>query len=313
MKAKSYKKQFYVLLVMAALLFFIVMNIDSSKEPPGFHQPSHQVTFLISEKMNIANENMKKGADTAANDFDVSLHFLIPDQGTSISDLLKEAKDKGSEAVIIAPKEPIEVDSLLTCKNLLFAGARQAIAKRVRYIGVNYHNAGSAIADEIIRHGNYHKKIYIVEHTAENDSIQELLRVMKSELAKADNTVELMTGDTTVEIRNLLKREPDAVLVALDHKQMVKTAMLIENNSNGKPELYGIGNSRELIPYIESGIITSTLVQDDFSIGYQAVECAVKQLNHETCSDIDTIRYSLIDKENIYSKEHEKLMFPFTR
>lgn len=310
MKVKCYKRYRILIWIVIVLLLFVFISNHVSKETPTFHQPAHDLSFVVGEDMNITWENMKKGADTAAADFDATVHFAVLDKTKTIEDVLEESADKGSDAWIIAPVGAIDEDLLSGKKTALFAGARVNSTSPLTYVGCNYKEMGSAVADEIIRHGNYHKNVYVVNEGKVNESIATLLQVLKTELAKADNGVQTI-GLSDVE--TVLDKEKQPVFVALNPKVLYRMAVKLEHSQTKHPELYGLGNSRELIPYIESGVITGSVVQDDFSIGYQAVACAVKKLEHQSCRDIDTIRFSLIDHENMYSKEHEKLLFPFIR
>ena len=74
--------------------------------------------------------------------------------------------------------------------------------------------------------------------------------------------------------------------------------------------LYGIGGSDQNVNALDEGIIQSMLVPDVFMMGYNSVQLMVQRIKfpHERKEKI--IDFYTINKENMFSKQNESILFP---
>ncbi|RTE02246.1 substrate-binding domain-containing protein [Paenibacillus whitsoniae] len=76
-------------------------------------------------------------------------------------------------------------------------------------------------------------------------------------------------------------------------------------------KLVGFDNSMNEVSFMEAGILQATVVQKPFNMGYLAVKTALQAHRGDPVSrKIDT-GSELITKENMYTNENQKLLFPF--
>ena len=74
-----------------------------------------------------------------------------------------------------------------------------------------------------------------------------------------------------------------------------------------------IDSSIEQIQFLESGVFDALVVQKPFNMGYLSVETAVDVTRgRKTETSIDS-GSELITKENMYTQENQKLLFPVTK
>ena len=72
----------------------------------------------------------------------------------------------------------------------------------------------------------------------------------------------------------------------------------------------GFDNSYEIINAVEMNIIKATIVQKPFNMGYLAVKTAYELIRHQKVSpNIDTGSV-LITRENMFTVQNQKLLFP---
>lgn len=76
-------------------------------------------------------------------------------------------------------------------------------------------------------------------------------------------------------------------------------------------KLVGFDNSMEEIAFLEEGILQATIVQKPFNMGYLAVKTAVQAIDGERVSALIDTGSEVITKANMYTKENQKLLFPF--
>lgn len=74
--------------------------------------------------------------------------------------------------------------------------------------------------------------------------------------------------------------------------------------------LYGIGRTEKLVYYLDKGIVDALLVTDDFVMGYTALQSLYRQLRYYAEIENETIPYILADRENLYTEENERILFP---
>ena len=67
----------------------------------------------------------------------------------------------------------------------------------------------------------------------------------------------------------------------------------------------------EAIQLMTEGVITGLVVQKPFNMGFLGVENAVKAAKGEKVNEVVNSGTALIDINNIYTIENQKLLFPF--
>ncbi len=91
-----------------------------------------------------------------------------------------------------------------------------------------------------------------------------------------------------------------------------KERAIKSNYKNIQFDLYGVGSTNRIISFLEQNIINGTATRNEFSIGYLAIENAVKLSNSKNISD-ETLKSKVITSDNMYSKENERVLFQFIR
>lgn len=76
--------------------------------------------------------------------------------------------------------------------------------------------------------------------------------------------------------------------------------------------LVGIGKSNNIVSYLESGTIDKAAVVNAYGIGYLGVDNALRAYRGEKAQS-RTVGYILVDKNNLFSKENQRLLFPLVQ
>lgn len=64
--------------------------------------------------------------------------------------------------------------------------------------------------------------------------------------------------------------------------------------------------------YVEKGILDVAVLQNPYMMGYYSVETAYKILTERPYEKSVYTDVTVVDRENLFSKEHQQLIFPFT-
>lgn len=112
---------------------------------------------------------------------------------------------------------------------------------------------------------------------------------------------------------NLLLTKPEIKgIISLNEPSTVGAAKAVQDlGANSRVKLIGFDNSMDEIAFLEDGILQAIVVQKPFNMGYLAVKTALQVYNGEKVSSRIDTGSEVITKENMYTSENQKLLFPF--
>lgn len=124
------------------------------------------------------------------------------------------------------------------------------------------------------------------------------------------NSDESIARQLTIDAVNKYNRI-DA-FVCLNAYATVGTARgIIELNKSNEIKIIGFDSTPEEIEYLEKGYIELLVVQNPFSMGYLGVKYAIDAVNGINMPEKVSTGTVVINKENMYLPENQKLVFPF--
>ena len=112
--------------------------------------------------------------------------------------------------------------------------------------------------------------------------------------------------------RELLEKYPDMnMIVGLNEYSAVGAARaVLELGLSDQIRMAGIDSSIEQIQLLEAGVYEALAIQKPFNMGYLGVETAVRAVQGEAVEQNIDSGSELITKENMYTEENQKLLFP---
>lgn len=132
-----------------------------------------------------------------------------------------------------------------------------------------------------------------------------------------DQVAEIVFCDSDIEkasrlTKELLEKYPDMnMIVGLNEYSSVGAARAVkELGFDRKICMGGIDSSTEQIQLLEEGVFEALAIQKPFNMGYLGVETAVKAVRGEKTEEEIDSGSELITKENMYTEENQKLLFP---
>ncbi|WP_233531968.1 substrate-binding domain-containing protein [Paenibacillus alkalitolerans] len=114
-------------------------------------------------------------------------------------------------------------------------------------------------------------------------------------------------------MKRLLTEHPDlSGIVGLNEASTVGAGKAIrELGLAGTVKLVGFDSSVDEVKLLEEGIMQTTVIQRPFNMGYLSVKTALQALNGEKVPPVIDTGSIMISKDNIYTEENQKLLFPF--
>ena len=120
-------------------------------------------------------------------------------------------------------------------------------------------------------------------------------------------------NDSKEKINLQTQRRVDIVM-ALDNASFVEAGEAAKDNDLYGAVLYGIGNSTEAVYYLDAGWAQCLVAPNEFDAGYESVAELIKKRRNFFYKMKDRqITYTVLTRENLFSKENRNLLFTISR
>lgn len=267
------------------------------------------------------------GAKMAAKDYNVNLMVVAPDAEDDYkrqNELIEWAINQKPDAIALSPASYTE--STKTAQKvvqnkikliLIDSSVNENIENAI--ISTNNYFAGKKMGQYMKKYIQKDSKIAIVGHVKTASTAIEREEGLRTALGKEeDRIVEVVFCDSdygkaynlTVD---LLNKHPDISMIAgLNEYSSVGAARAIKDlGLAGMTKVIGFDSSTEEVELLEEGVFQAIVIQKSFNMGYLGIEAAVKAVNNENVLKNVDSGSQLITKDNMYTKENQKLLFPF--
>jgi len=273
---------------------------------------------------------VKDGIAVAANEFGVLVKVVGPsskseeDVEAQIKILEQTIAEKPDAIVIVATDynklvEPVERAKEEGIKIITMdSGINSDVSEC--FIATDNIEAGRKAADELVKLLDEDAVVAIIGHVQGTKTAIDREKGVREGLAKhnikkiygpyfSDGLSEKASRIT----KELIAAKPEIKgIVGLNEGSTVGVARALkEMGLSGRIKLVGFDNSFDEIKLIEEGVIQATVVQNPFNMGYRAIEMAVKSLKGEKIEKWINTGSVAVTKENMYSNENQRLLFPF--
>ncbi|WP_248925090.1 substrate-binding domain-containing protein [Paenibacillus hamazuiensis] len=111
----------------------------------------------------------------------------------------------------------------------------------------------------------------------------------------------------------LIRSEPNLHgIIGLNEVSTIGALQAVKRlNAGGTIKMVGFDSSPEEIASLEEGILQVIVVQKPFNMGYLAVKTAFEAISGKRVTGYIDTGSEVITKENMYTNENQKLLFPF--
>ena len=313
---------FLLLLGFFAVSFLILtFDVFGEEKPPEFYN----ISVIVRGKNSDSWESIKQGAEQAASEMNVELSFITLSEENNIEEqvaLLNREHTGDADAIVLSASDSTElVDTIEHIAEDIPVVCIESPVESPSvssYVSADNFEMGIQLGEEIIKSGNSRKRLAVVENSSGVKSVQLRRDGLMSVLGQFGGDIYRWTIPNNTDeakrglARELRKKEVD-VVVTLDTAALELTAQAVSEEQAYYLDLFGIGASGRIASFIEQDIITATVVQNDFGIGYLGIKAAVDQLKHLTPEPEIQVEYRVINWKNMYDPENQRLIFPFIR
>jgi len=312
------------------LLLAIMVAVSSCAGTTDEASKKKNVALIVKMKHGDYWKTVKMAAEVAAKEFDVNLNFYAPDYEEDIVgqvELIKQAIQDGTDAIVLAPSDPMALEAAAQPQigktiPLIIIDSEMESFKGKSFIGTDQYDSGVKAGERLAQLVGEPSKVAILSYVTKAGNAEQrekgLLEALGRHPEVAIVAKEYMASDkqlATDLTRQLLDEHPDlAGIAALNATLSLGAAEEIERRGlTGKVRIVAIDSPSEVLSYIQEGVIQATITQKPFTMGYLGVKHAVESLRGmQVPARVDT-GAKVIDLENMFWSENQKLLFPFVK
>lgn len=323
---KKNKVLAFILILLAFVVSFVILNRDRIFEKKN--SEPYEISVICRSKSAERSTTIKQGIDQAAKDLNAEVSFITLSNENSaqeqISLLQREIKN-GADAIVIAPvnsvdlKQPIEKAQ----KSVPVVTMQSTVdsMKGLQYISCDNLKLGSALANTMVKNGITQNRIIILRNSMDCSNIHQRYLGVLQQLNSTKNQIEYWdipddpqeAYDTA---KGLLQNSSANTLIALDGVTLEAAAKAerdLLKNGIAQVQIYGIGRTNTVVSLLDEQIINSIGVENEYNLGYLSIKTAINNINKKHETNNTNINFAIVDHENMYNSDNQRLLFPFVR
>ena len=288
-----------------------------------------RVTLVLKTETDVAEfwGMLLSGVERAAEEYNVKLKVLTSPTETAIDTQIELIRQTVAEKPDVMILTAADYDRCAEATEEAIAAGISVVAVdtdvnaegRACYVGSDNYEMGLEMGQQMASYLPEGGKVAVIQHMLTTTTGIDRTRGVIDALTKAGN-IEILGSfccDNSIDraralTQELLEQEPDiSGFVCTNEVCNVGAAnALVELGMGGKVFVVGCDNSQRQIAFLEQNIIQAIVTQRPFNMGYIAVQQAVGAASGEKSEDFVEVPCVLITRENMYTQENQKLLFP---
>lgn len=269
---------------------------------------------------------LKYGLKMAAEEEGIELAVVDVEEGLDAEaqkKVFEREIEDGADALIVQPvldKNDQEVLKKIEKRVPVMLVGYEAEKGETRYdlpvIKEDNYEMGQALAEEMLKdfEGNIEeKKIGLLLASTDFNMLSSRECGFKDALEDKNANILELSLDSLLDREENTESKVD-IVIALDDSNLTAIGEYLASSQPHGELLYGIGQSTEAIYYLDKGIAECVVVPDEFNVGYQSLSEVARKLDHyfENMKK-QTVSYSVIRKETLFSKENQELLLTMSQ
>jgi len=323
------KKKIYFIIVAVCICMMIVLLIGKMRYHS--YQESRTLNMVLIPKLGEGSNDfwtsVIEGAKMGAKEYDVNLTVMAPNSELEYeyqNELIQNAIDMKPDVIILAPlhfENNTEAAKKIKENGIKLVLLDSYLNETIQdcFIGTDNYQAGVDMGIWMREYVKDDTQIAIVSHIKESSTAIERESGVREGLGVDEDRVVAVlysNADYDVaynEVRKLLEENPDIDLIGgLNLHSIIGSARAVRDMGlDEKVTIIGFDNVTEAIQLMTEGTIEGLVVQKPFNMGFLGIENAVKMESGKKVKTVVNSGIAMIDIDNIYTIENQKLLFPF--
>jgi ribose transport system substrate-binding protein len=317
--------------IILVAIIVIMASVAAVKLISNNLEPRHRLIYFVPKTMDNRIEFwqvMKQGIASAAKEFNAEVRMLGTDTESDIEGqirLLDKAIAAKPSAIVLAATDynrliPVSKKILDSGIKLITVDSGLNGGISASFIATDNFAAGQKVVGSIKKWILPDISIAIISFVRGSAPALERESGVRDSL-KAYKDVEVLdtyyseTSEAKAYeiVKNLIQQNPKVkVIIGLNEPATVGSAKAIKDlGVESRVKLTGFDSSMDEIALLEDGYIQATVVQNPFNMGYLAIQTALQVSNGKKVNRRIDTGSVVITKENMFTKENQKLLVPF--
>jgi ribose transport system substrate-binding protein len=329
-KVNKHKNYVLLILLLLVIVIFVIFTRDywtvAEKE-----EKIYQVSYLGRGTFEEYSQSpIKQGLEQAANDFNIEITttFLDDYNGEENGreqyqiDLLEKEVKNGADAILVEPinSEIVykEIKKIQKKMPVVFVNSGIGGHEDIPRICCDNYVAGEQLGKEIIKYHMASERVALVKEGFEYIDIVEKYTGVLETLERENINAEVFEFKISADMN-------EAVMLDILKNHQIDTLIILESQSlelAGKMkkdgvmpsnlQIYGIGRTNQIISNVEDGYIQAIGVGNEYSIGYLSAKTAIEDIKGLATQEAE-IEFAIVNNNNMFKKENQRLLFPFVQ
>ncbi len=318
------------MMILAVLLFIaLVLELVYYRYSTRREEPIRQVSVIVYGTDASRWENLKQGAELAAENLNAEVTLITMSSENDAKEqisLIRREIANGADALLIAACDSEMIGAYMASQSIdipyVFAETGTMNAGDELFAADDAQMADALVKTIDENEKDWIKTAVIVDHTERESVRARLDAFVNTDIPYADEVVLWERNEQEKDkkaqffLQRELTEEAVDVVVALDNSSM-EELLDATVNLNKDIKIYGIANSGKCVSYLDHDVIRSLIYQDEFSMGYMATTNLLT--NRSKARDLgitdtdQTVRYEVVNHDNMYETAYQRLLFPHVR
>lgn len=317
------------LLVVLILSLVLLTSCSSGATKDENETELQHIALVAPIHAEEQGDAIRLGAEAAAKEYGMVLDYIPLESSDDEAEQLQAALkvlEKGSSAILIDPASEAVLQKL----------GDQASAADVPVIALNDERMTTGVLSAIAINNEVagRKAGEQLADLLEGRGVVAILRSDREDpdlMAREEGAKRVLSDIGGIEVadgaacgkredacwqaaKQLLDRESVDGILALDIQASLGAAKeVIRRKVQGKIKIVTFGSDLEQLQLLQDGILHKLVVQNGFSTGYLGVEQAVKVLDGSKYDKPIVLETKVIDADNMFWMDNQKVLFPFVK
>ena len=288
-----------------------------------------RVTLVLKTETDVAEfwGMLLSGVQKAADEYGIELEVLTSPTEVDIDtqiDLIRQVTEEKPDVMILSAADynrcaKATEEAIAAGIGVVSVDTDVNASGRACFVSSNNYQIGQEMGHAMASYLPDGGKVAVIQHMLTTTTGIDRTRGVLDALTAAGN-IEILgsfccdnsTDRAQTITQTLLAENPDIRgFVCTNEVCNVGAAnALVELGLGGKVLVVGCDNSQRQVQFLEQNIIQAIVTQRPFNMGYMAIQQAVRVANGEKTEDFVEVDCVLITRDNMYTQENQKLLFP---
>lgn len=311
------------ILALLVIIFTVIMLREKEKEN------LEKVSVIIQNADDSRWAAFKYGLKMAAQDQQVELSVVNMGTGLTAEEqknMISREIENGAKAIILQPVPGDDTEIILKRIGIkypvMLVEEKTTVQNKKSALPVtepDHVAMGETLAKELLHDydGKLEgKRVGIVVESKNSESAKSRENGFREALKGTGvNIVWSIANDEQEDgVKNLQNQSKVDIVAALDDDSLVLAGESAYYGNLHGALVYGIASSTEAVYYLDAGSAQCLVVPNEFNVGYKSMTETAKKLNHYFYKmNSETVSYTVLRQENLFSEENQKILFTMSQ